>query len=205
MEIKNNKDEVPFQHYLQQFQQMDPEDAVRRLEIPFDKNAFTLRFLNQTYTITWPDYTISSDDPKAFGLGRRPAQTFLLIYLLTGKYLPLGGAWKTFRQLPWGEVYNQTFTGRCVRRSAFTFGRDLDKFAAASRRLGGVEINQGDKGFEFPIVQDYRIRIHVWEAAEEFAPSAQILFSDNFAAGFQAEESVVAAELLIGALSAAMA
>ena len=55
MEIKNNKEEVPFQHYLQEFQRMDPEDAVRRLEIPFDGKAFALDFLNETYTITWPE------------------------------------------------------------------------------------------------------------------------------------------------------
>ena len=205
MEIKNNKEEVPFQHYLQEFKQMDPEDSVRRLEIPFDRNTFTIRFLDQTYTITWPDYTISCDDPYAFALDSLPAQTFLLRYLLTGKHLPAAGAWKTFRQLPWGEVYIQPFNGRCIRRSAFTFGKDLHKFAAASRKLGGVEIDQGDKGFEFIVVQDYRIRIIVWEAAEEFAPNAQILFSDNFAAGFLADESVAAAELLIGAICAAMA
>ena len=84
MEIKNNKDEVPFQHYLQQFQQLDPEDAVRRLELPFDGNAFTLRFLNETYAVTWPEYAISSGDPNAFALGRLQAQTFLLRYLLVG-------------------------------------------------------------------------------------------------------------------------
>ena len=205
MEIKNNKEEVPFQHYLQQFQQMDPEDAVRRLEIPFNGSAFILRFLNQTYTITWPEYTISCGEPGAFALGRLQAQTFLLRYLLVGKQLPAAGGWKTFRQLPWGEVYLQPFNGRCIRRSAVTFGRDLNRFAAASRELGGVELHQGDRGFEFAVVQDYRIRISVWEAAEEFPPSAQIQFSDNFAAGFLADESVTAAELLIGAVSAAMA
>lgn len=205
MEIKNNKEEVPFQHYLQEFQQMDPEDAVRRLEIPFDGRAFSLGFLDRTYTITWPEYAISCGEPGAFALSRLQAQTFLLRYLLVGKHLPAAGGWKTFRQLPWGEVYLQPFNGRCIRRSAFTFGRDLDRFAAASRALGGVEIQQGDRGFEFAVVQDYRIRVIVWEAAEEFAPNAQILFSDNFAAGFLADESVAAAELLIGAVSAAMA
>ena len=138
MEIKNNKEEVPFQHYLQEFQRMDPEDAVRRLEIPFDGKAFALDFLNETYTITWPEYTISSGDPNAFALGRLSPQIFLLHYLLSGKYLPAGDTWKTFRQLPWGEVYNRTFNGRCIRRCAFTFGRALNQFAAASRKLGGA-------------------------------------------------------------------
>ena len=205
MEIKNNKEEVPFEHYLQRFRQMDPEDAVRRLEIPLIDGAFTIRFIGQTYTITWPDYTISAGDDDAFALRKLPAQTFLLRYLLEGKHLLPGGIWKTFQQLPWGEVYLTPFNGRCIRRSAFTFGRDPGKFAAACRKLGAEEIGQGDAGFEFAVLQDYRIRICVWEADEEFGPNAQIMFSDNFAAGFLAEESVAAAELLIGAISAGFA
>ena len=204
MEFKNNKEEVPFEHYLEKFRQMDRSDAVRRLDIPFDGKAFTVEFLGQTYTITHPDYTITAD-PGALALRKLSAQTFLLRYLLAGKRLPAAGGWMTFQQLPWGEVYLQPFTGRCIRRSEATFGRNLEKFAAASRKLGGVEINQADAGFEFAVIQDYRIRICVWAADEEFGPSAQILFSDNFAAGFLADESVAAAELLIGAISAAMA
>ena len=53
MEIKNNKEEVPFEYYLQRFRQMDPQDAVRRLEIPFDGGAFAIRFIDQTYTIAF--------------------------------------------------------------------------------------------------------------------------------------------------------
>ena len=202
--MKNNKEEVPFEHYLNRFRQMDPEETARRLELPFDGNAFTVRLLNQTYTITHPDYTISAEDPDALALHKLPAQTFLLRYLLEGKSLPSNGGWMTFQQLPWGEVYLQPFTGRCLQRSAFTFGRDLQKFAAASEKLDGTAVEQGDAGFEFSVLQDYRIRMLIWEADDEFGPNAQILFSDNFAAGFLAEESVVAAELLIGALSAAM-
>lgn len=156
MEIKNNKEEVPFQHYLQEFEQMDPEDAVRRLGLPFDGGAFTIGLLNQTYTIAWPKYAIQCGDPDAYALKKLPAQTFLLRYLLMGKQLPAAGGWKTFRQLPWGEVYLQPFNGRCIRRSAVTFGKNLDKFAQASRALGGTEIAQGDRGFEFAVVQDYR-------------------------------------------------
>ena len=204
MEFKNNKEEAPFEHYVEKFRQMEPEDAVRRLQIPFDGNAFTIGFLHQTYAITHPEYSISGAEAGAWALRKLPAQTFLLRYLLTGKNLPATGGWKTFQQLPWGEVYLQPFTGRCINRSAFTFGRNIKKYAAAGRKLGGVEIGQGDAGFEFTVIQDYRIRISVWEADEEFGPSAQILFSDNHAAGFLADESVAAAELLIGALAAAM-
>lgn len=204
MEFKNNKEEAPFEHYVERFRRMEPEDAVRRLQIPFDGNAFTIGFLNETYAVAYPEYAISCAASDAWALRKLPAQTFLLRYLLTGKNLPAGGGWRTFQQLPWGEVYLRPFTGRCVNRSAFTFGRNIEKYAAAARRLGGAETGQGDAGFEFAVIQDYRVRISVWEADEEFGPGAQIWFSDNHAAGFLAEESVAAAELLIGALTAAM-
>ena len=40
----------------------------------------------------------------------------------------------------------------------------------------------------------------VWEGDEEFPPSSQILYSDNFASGFSAEDRVVASDILISAI-----
>ena len=48
------------------------------------------------------------------------------------------------------------------------------------------------------------MRILIWEGDEEFSPSAQILYSDNFAAGFGAEDRVVAADILIGTIKSHM-
>ena len=44
----------------------------------------------------------------------------------------------------------------------------------------------------------------LWEGDDEFPPNAQLLYSANFADGFAAEDRVVAGDLLIGALKAAM-
>ena len=48
------------------------------------------------------------------------------------------------------------------------------------------------------------MRIFIWEGDEEFPPSAQILYSDNFAEGFTAEDRAVAADILIAAIKANM-
>jgi hypothetical protein len=40
----------------------------------------------------------------------------------------------------------------------------------------------------------------LWEGDDEFPPSAQILFSDNFPVSFQAEDMAVMGDVIIGAM-----
>ena len=42
----------------------------------------------------------------------------------------------------------------------------------------------------------------LWEGDEEFPPSSQILFSDNFPVSFQAEDMAVMGDVIIGSLKA---
>jgi hypothetical protein len=48
------------------------------------------------------------------------------------------------------------------------------------------------------------MRILVWAPDEEFPPSAQVLYTDNFADSFAPEDRVVAGDLLIAHIKAAM-
>ena len=83
--------------------------------------------------------------------------------------------------MPWGELYIQPFTGRCLTRAAFTFGARLAAFRAACEKLGAKPISHGDAGYEFPFFGPYAMEILVWEGDDEFPPSAQILYTGNFA------------------------
>jgi hypothetical protein len=62
---------------------------------------------------------------------------------------------------------------------------------------GAVPVKHGDAGYEFNFIGNFKIRILVWEGDDEFPPSAQVLYSDNFASGFAAEDRVVAGDILI--------
>ena len=129
-----------------------------------------------------------------------PVQTFLLRYLLEAKKVVSGGNWLTFREMPWGELYIKPYTGRVLTRAAFTFGTRLAKFKAAAEKMGGIPVNHGDAGYQFQLVEGYHMQILVWEGDEEFPPNAQVLYSDNFADGFAAEDRVVAGDILISAI-----
>ena len=202
MEVVNHKEGVPFEHYVELFRNLNPEEACARTGAAFDGTAFTLRLVNAEYKITWPDYSITADREDAFALKALPGQTFLLRWLLEGKAAPARGQFKTFREMPWGELYIQPFTGRCLTRAAFTFGTRVAQFAAAMEKLGAKKLPHGDAAYELELLPGYAMQLIVWAGDEEFPPNSQILYSDNFADSVAAEDRVVAGDILISIVKA---
>ena len=197
MIIENNKEEVPFSHYADLFAAADPAEIAARTGIPFENGAFAVTLLGKTYAVSHPAAEILPAGPL-------PLQTFLLRWLLEGKPAAWKGQWKTFREMPWGELYIQPYTGRVLTRAAYTFATRVEKFRAACEKLGATPVSNGDAGFEFPFLGEARMRILVWAPDEEFPPSAQVLYTDNFEESFAPEDRVVAGDLLIGHIKAAM-
>ena len=204
MEVVNHKEGVPFEHYVELFRNLNPEEACARTGAAFDGTAFTLRLVNAEYKITWPDYSITADRDDAFALKALPGQTFLLRWLLEGKAVPARGQFKTFREMPWGELYIQPFTGRCLTRAAFTFGTRVAQFSAAMEKLGAKKLPHGDAAYELELLPGYAMQLIVWAGDDEFPPNSQILYSDNFADSFAAEDRVVAGDILISVVKANM-
>ena len=203
MQIENHKEEVPFAHYEGRFGKMDPADATKRLkEVKWDGKEFYVNLLGREYAIAHPEYAIRATDGGK--LPPLPTQTFLLRYLLECKDTAWNGQWKTFREMPWGEMYIKPYSGRVLTRAAFTFGTRLGAFQAAAEKMGAEVVNHGDAGFQFQLVDGYRMQILIWAGDEEFPPSAQILYSENFADGFAAEDRVVAGDILISTVKSFM-
>ena len=202
MQIENNKEEVPFSYYEEQFRGLNPEEAVARMGAKWDGKEFYVNLLGREFAIAYPEYAIRAlDDGPVPPLA---TQTFMLRYLLESKQVAWSGAWKTFREMPWGEMYIKPYTGRVLTRAAFTFGFKLNAFRAACEKMGAEPLKHGDAGFEFPLIGNYRMQILMWEGDDEFPPSAQIIYSDNFAEGFAAEDRVVAGDILISTIKSFM-
>ena len=203
MQIENHKEEVPFSYYEEKFGVLDPAEAVSRLpDVGWDGNAFTVTLLGRQYAISHPTYAITPLDGG--DVPPLPVQTFLLRYLLESKAVVWEGQWKTFREMPWGEMYIKPYTGRVLTRAAFTFGTRVDAFRAACEKMGAMPLQHGDAGYQFALVGDYTMQILVWEGDDEFPPNAQVIYSDNFAQGFAAEDRVVAGDILISTIKANM-
>ena len=202
MQIENHKEEVPFAHYEEQFRNLDPAEAAARTGAPWNGKEFTVKLLGREFAIAHPDYAIRALDEGA--LPPLPVQTFLLRYLLESKAVAWKGEWKTFREMPWGEMYITPYTGRVLTRAAFTFGFRTAAMKAAAEKMGAEAVKHGDAGYKFDFIGGYKMQLLIWEGDDEFPPSAQVLYSDNFAEGFAAEDRVVAGDILITTLKGNM-
>ena len=200
MEKLNNKEEVPFSYYAARFAEADLGEISDRLDLPFVDGSFRVELMGKEYKIT--------SEPKIYAVEQQepplPVQTFLLRYLLEGKKISWGGGWKTFREMPWGELYIKPYPGRVLTRAAFTLGTRVEAFRRAAEKMGAVAVNHGDAGYQFHVVGNYWVQLLVWAGDEEFPPSAQVLYSDNFEEGFAPEDRVVVGDILISAVKANM-
>ena len=230
MQVENNKEQVPFEHYVALFEKADAAEMAERTGVKWDGREFYMELFGEGYAISHPEYgirkfphpsclrhaTFSQEkvlpspeergDRAAVGVENAalPVQTFLLRFLLEGKAVAPMGSWKTFREMPWGELYIKPYTGRVLTRAAFTFGTRVAAFRAACEKMGAIPLSHGDAGYQLPVLGDYQMQIMVWEGDEEFPPNAQVLYSDNFETGFAPEDRVVAGDLLITAIKAKM-
>ena len=202
MQIENHKEEVPFAHYEELFHGLDHQEAAERTGAKWDGKEFYVNLLGREFAISHPAYAIRALDEGA--LPPLPTQTFLLRYLLESKQAAWKGEWKTFREMPWGEMYNKPYTGRVLTRAAFTFGFRVPAFRAAAEKMGAQPVPHGDAGYRFRLIGDFEMQILMWEGDDEFPPSAQVLYSDNFAEGFAAEDRVVAGDILITTIKSNM-
>ena len=203
MQIENHKEEVPFGYYEEKFKDLAPADVAERLpSVKWDGKEFYVNLLGRDFAIAHPAYGIRAMDEQP--LPPLPTQTFLLRYLLESKDVTWNGTWKTFREMPWGEMYIKPYTGRVLTRAAFTFGTRVAAFKAAAEKMGAQALPHGDAGYQFNLIGGYQMQIMVWEGDEEFPPNAQVIYSDNFETGFAAEDRVVAGDILISTIKANM-
>ena len=206
---KDSKERLPFEHYLKAYQDLNPEDISQRTGIPYDgeTSSFTLRLMGVTCRITHPGYEVFHLDGEGAGwfpLEEKPnARILVLRFLTEGAAAPASGKFLTYREIPWGEVYFKQFQGRCIFRLAYGFGNKLEKFAAIMDKVGGTKLNFGDISYEFEFLNGLQLRMILWAGDDEFPPSAQILFSDNFPVAFvQGEDMAVVGDVSIDMLKA---
>ena len=202
MQVENHKEEVPFAHYEERFRSLNPVEAAERTGAKWDGKEFYVNLLGREFAISHPEYSLRAMDGGK--LPPLPTQTFLLRYLLESRQVAWAGEWKTFREMPWGEMYIKPYTGRVLTRAAFTFGTRVAAFKAAAEKMGAEAVKHGDAGFEFNLIGGYKMRILVWEGDDEFPPNAQILYSENFVEGIAAEDRVVAGDILISTVKTMM-
>lgn len=204
---KDSKEQRPYEYYLKTYQEIDPKEISERTGFFYDeeKKVFTVVFMGSSYEISFPDYKIShkEDEKGVYPLEEAMnAKIFMVRYLSEKAKTLSSGKFLTYREVPWGEVYFRQFQGRCLMRLAFSYGNKLEAFKKVMTAMGAKPLEQGDCAFELEFMEGFFIRLILWEGDDEFPPSSQILFSDNFAVTFAAEDLAVAGDICINMMKA---
>ncbi|MBQ7736349.1 MAG: DUF3786 domain-containing protein [Oscillospiraceae bacterium] len=191
----DNLTQVPLEHYLGLLCRADASEVSRRLGLPWDGRGFTLTVLGEEKHISFPAF----DDEGWTDRWR----ILFARYLLEGKKVSAPAGFVTYSQMPWGDVYNEKFRQRCILRLAGTYGFRPEAYRAVCAAMGAKSVPGSGEGFEFEFLPDLFVRFILWEGDEEFPPSSQILFSDNFPQTFAAEDRVVVCEYILGEMKRA--
>ena len=194
---KNNKEELPLEYYLAKFREGDPQEMADRCALPFDGERFTIRLMGDTFTVSHPDYDIQGDRAPT-----NPERILFLRYLLDGKFTPPTGVFRTYREFPWGEVYLQQFTGRCIKRFAFSYNGRTELLGRIMERLPAHPVKMGDIGYELELMDGFSMQLILWQGDDEFPPNAQILFSENFRDAFTAEDMANIGDIVLNRMKA---
>lgn len=204
---KDNKERIPFEHYLSEYQKLNPKEAAERCGVEYDeeRQQFHIRLMGYRYLVDFPEFAVHKEDDDEEGafllLDMVPAKIIVLRFLLSAQVVKSSGKYLTYREVPWGEVYFRQFEGRCLMRLKFGFGFKLDKFAEGMEKLPGVKkLSLGDVSYEFEFINGLHVRFILWAGDEEFPPSSQILFEDNFPYAYQAEDLAVVGDISITTL-----
>lgn len=195
--MRNQKEEAPLAIYLERFAKLDPEAAAARCGASFDGESFGLTLLGTPVRLMWPEGLIKAPDGAPKAAAANYTRILLIRYVCEGVLAPTTGRFLAYRELPWGAVYDSNFTGRCTRRLAGTFGGDLEGFRRACRACGGRELTLPDASFDLDFLDGLTVRLALREGDDEFPPTSQFLFSDNFVTAFTAEDVAVIGETVI--------
>lgn len=196
---KNNKEELPLEYYIEKYRQTDAQEIAERCALPYNEETktFTFTLLGEEYHISHPDFVITGERTPT-----NPERIMFLRYLLDGRSTMPGGQYLTYREFPWGEVYVQQFTGRCIARYSFSYGFKPDFLREIMKHLPAKELPASDVGYEITLMPGLTMQFLLWVGDEEFPPNSQILFSDNFRYAFTAEDMANIGDIVISRMKA---
>lgn len=149
-----------------------------------------LQALNQTVSITWPDFSFSSEKPEA----EIPIQQQILyLHYLCGVWSSKGagasGEWISFQEIPDGRFYMDAFQRRAKNPMVTTFGEKPDLLLkVASELYGAVPFDQGDVSVVVRALPLVPIALILWKGDEEFPPEGNVLFDRSIMKLLSAED-----------------
>ena len=122
--------------------------------------------------VEWNDQTVEEEFHPFFTL-------MVLVYLTGAKAIKPEQKWVSEKDLKGGFNFFQGSHSLQVREMEGLYGKDPEAFLKAGRKLGGIEIDHGNKAFALNVFPRIPLAYLLWEGNEEFPPKIRVLFDST--------------------------
>ena len=175
--------------YWEKLSKLHPTDVCNRTETLYNPtwDGFVLPVYNLRYLILpkakkilrmeWNDKTVEEELPPFFYL-------MVLVYLTEAKETKPSHTWISEKDLRGGSTFFRGPHRLHVDELQELYGKNLDTFLKAGRRLGGSEILYGDRGFSLEVFPKIPLAYILWKGDEEFSPRIGVLFDSTIESHF---------------------
>jgi NADH-quinone oxidoreductase subunit E len=151
------------------------------------KKTISLKYLNQSHSISLPDGEISLPDSEEPVPIRE--KILILHYLTSAKGTPSSNQMITYKELPGGANYFTSFSQRVIKPLLDHFGWEPYRLIEVAQKLGGVSTQYGDVAVTFKALPRVPVTLVLWRGDEEFPPRGSIVF-DRAITDYLATEDV---------------
>lgn len=189
--------DVTYKFAVEKLARKEPGEVARNAGAVYNeqKKLFTLRYLGENYSISFPDGSVKfTDREEEVSL---TVKILILHYLINANGAPLQGKWISFKELPDGAIYIEPFTRRTVKPMLSLFGGKQEEFVKLAKTIGAKEQDLGDTSvtiFPFPRVP---ITYVIWSGDDEFPASGNILFDASASHYLPTEDYALVSGLII--------
>ncbi len=179
----------------------DQDAIIREWGLEYDEENLYVSFFGRDYAISRKEGTVTRRwSGEAAGFGEVLSIFDLLCHDGTSK--TVGGQYAPVNSLkgrpPMG-VGTDFHTGVASR-----FDRNVDAFAQACRKLGGIPVDMGDLGFRFPVFGELSVILKFYRADEDFPAGLTLLWDENMLQFVFYETVFYIAGFLLGAIEEKM-
>ena len=175
----------------------DLEAQCRKTDAQYQavRKAISLKYLNQTYLIAFPDGEVSTAGKEA----EVPLRDKILIlhYFTQAKGTPLANKLISFKELPEGAHYFPTFYLRVIKSLVSRFGNEPYRLPDIAGILDGRKADYGDAAVTVNAFSRVPITLVLWQGNDEFPPEGSIMFDSTISDYLPAEDIIVLCETIV--------
>ena len=161
------------------FLQTDIARKAAQLGLVLEDGAFEICYFGTRYRVDCRSGAVEnlSEPGKAVPWGHA---TFIYHLFWFSADMPrVSGVFVPFRDVRGAAVFDSAFKRSILDPLARAFEGQPARLEQACLALGGRRLPQGDVGFALPVYGALEIEVLFWDADEEFAATANILFDRN--------------------------